>query len=74
MNLGRGGLVNLMQVNALDIEMFVAHIYVLGDDVFRIVDYMTILYILVGWPSSIGLALMIMASPSQKYILDFFMD
>ena len=54
--------------------MFIAHIYVLGDDVFQIVGYMTIIHMLVGWLSSIGLALMIMASPSQKYILDFFMD
>ena len=74
MNLGRGGLVNLMQVNALDIYMFVAHIYVLGDDVFQIVGYMTIIHMLVGWTPSIGLALIIMASPSQKYIPDFSMD
>ena len=63
-----------MKVNTLNIEMFVAHIYVIGDGVFQIVGYMTIIYMLVGWPSSIGLALMIMASPSQKYIPDFFMD
>ena len=63
-----------MKVNTLNIEMFVAHIYVLGDDVFQIVGYMTIIHMLVGWLSSIGLALMIMASPSQKYIPDFFMD
>ena len=63
-----------MQVNALNIEIFVAHTHVLGDGVFKIIGYMTIIHMLVEWLSSIGLVLMIMASPSQKYILDFFMD
>jgi len=64
-----GGLVNLMQIDATKIEMFIPQIHVLWDGIFQIVGYMTILYTLIGWPSMIGLALMILASPIQKYVL-----
>jgi len=64
-----GELVNLMQVDATKIEMFVPQIHVLWDGMLQIVGYMTILYTLIGWPCFAGLAIMVLAGPVQGFIM-----
>lgn len=44
-----GELVNLMQVDATKIEMFIPQFHVLWDGVIQIIGFMTILYTLIGW-------------------------
>jgi ABC-type multidrug transport system fused ATPase/permease subunit len=64
-----GELVNLMQVDATKIEMFIPQIHVLWDGIFQITGYMTILFTLIGWPCFVGLLVMILAAPLQKKIM-----
>mmetsp|Transcript_6430 Transcript_6430/g.9093 ORF Transcript_6430/g.9093 Transcript_6430/m.9093 type:complete len:1412 (+) Transcript_6430:44-4279(+) len=64
-----GELVNLMQVDATKIEMFVPQIHVLWDGLFQIIGYMAILYNLIGWPCFAGLVVMILAGPLQGVIM-----
>jgi ATP-binding cassette subfamily C (CFTR/MRP) protein 1 len=64
-----GELVNLMQVDAAKLEMFVPQIHVLWDGMFQIVGYMAILYTLIGWPCFAGLALMVLAAPVQGVVM-----
>lgn len=64
-----GELVNLMQVDATKIEMFVPQFHVLWDGMLQIFGYMAILYILIGWPCFAGLAVMIAAGPIQGVIM-----
>ena len=64
-----GELVNLMQVDATKIEMFVPQCHVLWDGLLQILGYMTILYTLIGWPCFAGLLVMILAGPIQGVIM-----
>eukprot|EP00548_Thalassiothrix_antarctica_P012304 CAMPEP_0194159732 /NCGR_PEP_ID=MMETSP0152-20130528/78003_1 /TAXON_ID=1049557 /ORGANISM="Thalassiothrix antarctica, Strain L6-D1" /LENGTH=1449 /DNA_ID=CAMNT_0038869347 /DNA_START=172 /DNA_END=4521 /DNA_ORIENTATION=- len=64
-----GELINLMQVDASKIEMFVPQFHVLWDGLFQIIGYMTILYTLIGWPCFAGLFIMLLAGPVQAYIM-----
>jgi ABC-type multidrug transport system fused ATPase/permease subunit len=64
-----GELINLMQVDATKIEMFVPQIHVLWDGVLQICGYITILYTLIGWPCFAGLAIMMFAGPVQGIIM-----
>jgi ATP-binding cassette subfamily C (CFTR/MRP) protein 1 len=64
-----GELINLMQVDATKIEMFVPQIHVLWDGLLQITGYMTILYTLIGWPCFAGLALMIATGPIQGVLM-----
>jgi ABC-type multidrug transport system fused ATPase/permease subunit len=64
-----GELVNLMQVDATKIEMFVPQCHVLWDGILQITGYMTILYTLIGWPCFAGLFVMILAGPLQGIIM-----
>jgi ABC-type multidrug transport system fused ATPase/permease subunit len=64
-----GELVNLMQVDATKIEMVVQQIHVLWDGILQILGYMTILYILIGWPCFAGFVVMLAAVPIQGVIM-----
>ena len=64
-----GELVNLMQVDATKIELFVPQAHVLWDGLLQISGYMTILYTLIGWPCFAGLGLMIVTMPIQAVVV-----
>jgi hypothetical protein len=64
-----GELVNLMQVDATKIEMFIPQFHVLWDGALQIAGYMTILYTLIGWPCFAGLGVMILLMPLQGTIM-----
>jgi hypothetical protein len=64
-----GELVNLMQVDATKIEMFIPQFHVLWDGLLQIAGYMAILYTLIGWPCFAGLAIMMAAGPVQGIIM-----
>jgi len=64
-----GELINLMQVDATKIEMFVPQFHVLWDGILQITGYMVILYTLIGWPCFAGLAVMVLAGPVQGVIM-----
>ena len=64
-----GELINLMQVDATKIEMFIPQCHVMWDGLFQILGYMTILYTLIGWPCFAGLAIMICAGPIQGIVM-----
>lgn len=64
-----GELINLMQVDASKIEMFIPQFHTLWDGMFQIIGYMVILYNLIGWPCFAGLGVMIVAGPGQGIIM-----
>jgi ATP-binding cassette subfamily C (CFTR/MRP) protein 1 len=64
-----GELINLMQVDASKIEMFIPQIHVLWDGMFQILGYMAILYTLIGWPCFAGMVIMIFAGPVQGVVM-----
>ena len=64
-----GELVNLMQVDATKIELFLPQFHVLWDGLVQIAGYITILYFLIGWPCFVGLAVMIAAVPLQGMVM-----
>jgi len=64
-----GELVNLMQVDATKIEMFIPQIHVLWDGMLQIAGYMVVLYFLLGWPCFAGLVTMLVAGPMQVGIM-----
>jgi ABC-type multidrug transport system fused ATPase/permease subunit len=64
-----GELVNLMQVDASKIEVFIPQIHVLWDGMFQIIGYMSILYTLIGPSCFAGLAVMILAGPVQGVVM-----
>jgi len=64
-----GELVNLMQIDATKIEMFVPQAHVLWDGLLQISGYMVVLYRLIGWPCFVGLALMLIATPGQGVLM-----
>jgi ABC-type multidrug transport system fused ATPase/permease subunit len=64
-----GEIVNLMQVDASKIELFVPQVHVLWDGAFQIIGYMTILYTLIGWPCFAGFVIMIFAGPVQGIVM-----
>lgn len=64
-----GELINLMQVDATKIEMFIPQVHTLWDGLFQITGYMTVLYTLIGWPCFTGLVVMVLAGPLQGIIM-----
>ena len=58
-----GEIVNLMQVDATKVEMFMLQLHTLWDGLFQIAGYMTILGTLLGWPCLVGLVIIIFAIP-----------
>ena len=64
-----GEMINLMQVDASKVEMFLPQFHVLWDGMLQIIGYMTILYTLIGWPCFAGLGVMILAGPGQIMIM-----
>lgn len=64
-----GELVNIMQIDASKIEMFIPQVHVLWDGLFQIFGYLAILYSLIGWPCFAGLAVMMAAGPVQGVIM-----
>lgn len=64
-----GELVNLMQVDATKLEMFLPQAHVLWDGLLQIAGYMTILYTLIGWPCFAGLGLMVVTMPVQAMVV-----
>lgn len=64
-----GELINLMQVDATKIEMFIPQVHVLWDGLLQICGYMAILYTLIGWPCFAGLIVMAAAGPLQGVIM-----
>lgn len=64
-----GELLNLMQVDAEKIELFMPQVNVLWDGAFQIIGYMTILYTLIGPACFVGLAVMAVAGPVQGQIM-----
>jgi len=64
-----GELVNLMQVDASKIEVFIPQIHVLWDGIFQIIGYMSILYTLIGPSCFAGLLVMILAAPVQAVVM-----
>ena len=58
-----GEIVNLMQVDATKVEMFILQLHTLWDGLFQIAGYMTILGTLLGWPCLVGLLIIIFAIP-----------
>ncbi|CAJ1962705.1 unnamed protein product [Cylindrotheca closterium] len=64
-----GELVNLMQVDASKIEVFIPQIHVLWDGMFQIIGYMSILYFLIGPACFAGLLVMILAGPVQGVVM-----
>jgi ATP-binding cassette subfamily C (CFTR/MRP) protein 1 len=64
-----GELVNLMQVDASKVELFIPQIHVLWDGVFQILGYMGILYTLIGPSCFAGLLVMLLAGPVQIIVM-----
>jgi ATP-binding cassette subfamily C (CFTR/MRP) protein 1 len=64
-----GELINLMQVDATKIEMFIPQFHVLWDGALQIIGYMTILYTLIGWPCFAGMGIMLCAGPVQGVVM-----
>jgi len=64
-----GEIVNLMQVDASKIEMFIPQVHVIWDGAFQILGYMAILYTLIGWPCFAGLFIMVLAGPVQGVVM-----
>jgi len=68
-----GEMVNLMQIDASKVEMFVPQFHVIWDGAFQIAGYMTILGFLLGWPCVVGLLLLIVAVPIMGKIMSKLM-
>jgi len=64
-----GELVNIMQIDASKIEMFIPQIHTLWDGALQICGYLAILYTLIGWPCFAGLLVMMAAGPIQGVIM-----
>jgi ABC-type multidrug transport system fused ATPase/permease subunit len=64
-----GELINLMQVDATKIEMFIPQFHVLWDGALQIIGYMAILYTLIGWPCFAGMGIMLCAGPVQGVVM-----
>ena len=56
-------MVNLMQVDATKVEMFMLQLHGLWDGLFQIAGYMSILGSLLGWTCLLGLLLIVVAIP-----------
>ena len=63
-----GEIVNLMQVDATKIEVFIVTMHTLWDGLFQIAGYMTILGFMIGWPCLVGLLLIIIGTPIMGII------
>lgn len=68
-----GEMVNLMQIDASKVEMFVPQLHVIWDGAFQIAGYMTILGFLLGWSCVVGLLLLIVAIPIMGAIMSKLM-
>jgi ABC-type multidrug transport system fused ATPase/permease subunit len=63
-----GEIVNLMQVDATKIEVFIVTMHTLWDGLFQIAGYMTILGFMIGWPCLVGLLLITIGTPIMGII------
>lgn len=64
-----GQIVNLMQIDASKLEMFVGQLHVFWDGIYQIVGYMALLIHFIGASAIVGLVLMILAMPVQGKIM-----
>ena len=64
-----GEIVNLMQIDAGKMEMFVSQLHVTWDGAFQIIGYVVVLIVYINWAALIGLVVMILAMPVQKKVM-----
>ena len=64
-----GEMVNLMQVDATKLEMFTGQFHVLWDGLYQITGYCAMLALLIGWPTALGVIVMILSIPVQLKIM-----
>ena len=64
-----GEIVNLMQIDASKIEMFVQQLHVIWDGAFQISGYIALLVLYIGPSAFVGLAVMLLALPVQAKIM-----
>ena len=64
-----GEMVNLMQVDATKLEMFCQQYHVLWDGLYQIVGYLAMLVAFIGWPTFLGLVVMVVSMPVQLRIM-----
>eukprot|EP00964_Phaeocystis_antarctica_P110440 scaffold74800_cov69-Phaeocystis_antarctica.AAC.1 len=56
-----GEMVNLMQVDATKLEMFVFQFHVLWDGLYQIAGYCAMLGVIIGWPTALGVIVMVLS-------------
>ena len=64
-----GEMVNLMQLDATKLEMFLTQFHVLWDGLYQIAGYLTVLGMLIGWPTALGVVVMLLSMPMQIKIM-----
>ena len=64
-----GEMVNLMQIDATKLEMFCTQFHVMWDGLYQITGYLVILSQLIGWPTLLGVVVMIFSVPVQIVIM-----
>ena len=64
-----GEMVNLMQLDATKLEMFLTQFHVLWDGLYQIAGYLTVLSFLIGWPTALGVVVMLLSMPMQIKIM-----
>lgn len=64
-----GEIVNLMQIDAGKLEMFVSQLHVTWDGAYQITGYVIVLIVYINWAALIGLVVMILAMPVQKKVM-----
>lgn len=64
-----GEMVNLMQIDAAKIELFLASAHSLWDGIMQIIGYTLILFWVIGWSAFVGLAFMLTMIPIQGYVM-----
>jgi hypothetical protein len=64
-----GEMVNLMQVDATKLEMFVGQFHILWDGLYQIAGYCAMLGVMIGWPTALGVIVMVLSIPVQLRIM-----
>ena len=64
-----GEMVNLMQIDATKLEMFLLQFHVLWDGPVQVAGYIVILFAYIGWPTFIGVVIMVLSLPIQIKIM-----
>tara|TARA_B100000768_G_scaffold176924_1_gene190406 strand:+ start:91 stop:1236 length:1146 start_codon:yes stop_codon:yes gene_type:complete len=65
-----GEMVNLMQVDATKLEMFTGQFHVLWDGLYQIAGYCAMLGVMIGWPTALGVIVMVLSIPVQLKIMN----